>query len=115
MNKCTLLTTKLTNVLGKYDTYTIKSTIGDSVYNHRTPTVRQVIRFLTASNSWRLRKLGRNLETAYKVTYPKVLGLRSVTNDRTDAVDINEFLYTFGVYTNDTGFTRNLGRKLTVN
>lgn len=71
------------------DTFSVKSTVGDSVNNNRVPTVRQTIRYL--KNSFFNSGLGYDLERVYTVLRQKNLfkKLRR-NNNRTDAFDINE-------------------------
>lgn len=68
----------------------VKNTLGDSVFNNRVPTVRQVIRYLNNSDFGLF--LGDQLEAAYLLLRKKNLFSKVRRgNNRTDAYDINEF------------------------
>jgi len=76
------------------DTIRLKAAIGDSTNNHRTPTVSQVIRFLNRKNSSKnQRQLGKKLRNIYPMLRTTAKNFRN--SNRTDAIDINEFLYTY--------------------
>ena len=71
--------------------YYVKDVVGDSVNNHRVPSVNQVIRFFKRKNaSTRQRLLGKKLEAIYGVTRTPLRQARHSV--RTDALDINEFV-----------------------
>lgn len=94
----------------------VKSLLGDSTVNNRTLTVNQVIRFLTQnSRNPEFNTLGANLQTAYDRLRPLILEGRSVTRNRTDAIDINEFISyytTFVVAISTSSARRNFSRQL---
>lgn len=81
---------KLESVLNKVTTSEIKQTIGDSLNNHRVPTVMQVIRFLDATGK---SGLAASLDLYYiHDTVQNTLHYqREVRNYRRDSFDINEF------------------------
>jgi hypothetical protein len=86
------------NIVNNYNHYGIKRAIGDSVNNHRVPTVNQIVRFLTRRNaSAKQRHVGKQLKNVYSVLRPKALEVARVENNRTDAMDINEFLFAYAV------------------
>lgn len=91
MSKYQLFYTKLLNVVSDLDTTEVKAAIGDSVNNNRTLTVGQVARFLTEaqSNIRGGKTLGKNLINIYSLLRDDIVLNR--TNNRTDAIDINEF------------------------
>jgi len=64
-----------------------KAVIGASVDNHRTLSVKQTVEFLIAT---RKIKLAKELEAVYKLLQPEIAVYRE--NDRTDAIDIAEFV-----------------------
>ena len=74
----------------------LKEAIGDSTNNHRIPTVNQVIRFLNRKNSSKnQRQLGKKLRNIYPMLRETTKAFRN--SNRTDAIDINEFLFTYWV------------------
>lgn len=69
----------------------VKDRVGDSITNHRVPSVNQFIRYLTRYYaSAEQRELGRRLKAAYTVLRPFLRYDRY--NNRTDAYDLNEFI-----------------------
>lgn len=83
----------------------IKNTVGDSLNNHRVPSVNQVIRYLTRENSsTRQYAVGAALRRIYGITRSALRGSR--TNGRTDALDINEFARKIAYVTTSTGANR---------
>lgn len=69
----------------------IKFSVGDSTRNNRVPSVNQVIKFLTRKNSSnRQRVVGNQLKNVYPVLRSKLRNIR--LSERSDALDINEFL-----------------------
>lgn len=73
----------------------IKTEIGDSIENHRTLTVNQLVRFLTNSDNKATRNLGYRLREIYVAA--RVSNNIRRTPGRTDAVDINELIYSVKV------------------
>lgn len=68
----------------------VKQNIGDSIFNNRVPSVRQVIRYLNTSSFGTT--AGQRLEAAYSFLRKKNLFSKvRRNNNRTDAYDINEF------------------------
>jgi hypothetical protein len=97
------------NVLNGYTTDDIKTTIGDSVNNNRTVSVRQLIRFLTTIKNT---NLANQLEVVYNHIRPTINHNRDLKNFRTDAIDVGEFLEAVGnVVTSGTPTAK---RRLTV-
>jgi hypothetical protein len=113
MNKVQQLATSLERVLDKVGAFTIKNTVGDSVFNNRTVTVGQLLRFLNNSESPRRRGLGNQLQVAYTSNQIKRL-LRAVrgASSRTDAVDTNELLLALRTAGAVPSMSRSLGRSL---
>jgi hypothetical protein len=81
---------QLTNTVNSLDTLDAKLSIGDSINNNRTLTVGQVIRYLTESSSRKNVRLGKSLESVYEILKDDIRDFRF--NNRTDALDINEFI-----------------------
>lgn len=76
----------------------IKEYLGDSTINHRVATVRQTIRYLEQTT---LTDLPVKLETVYNFLLKKGLFNKARRrNNRTDAYDINEFLYVMNRFVN---------------
>lgn len=70
-------------------TNSVKQDIGDSIWNHRVPSVRQFIRYLN-NNTWS-GGLGTELENVYALLRSKGLFKKIRRNvDRTDAYDVSE-------------------------
>lgn len=86
----------LTTVLGSLETNEVKEAIGDSTNNHRTLTVSQVIRFLESRRNGNMRILGANLAEVYELIREDLIFNRG--NNRTDAIDINEFVDGFETF-----------------
>ncbi len=80
----------LTNVVYSLDTVEVKLVLGDSINNNRTLTVSQVIRYLLSSSSRKNVALGRSLRTVFNELKEDIKFNRF--NNRTDAIDINEFI-----------------------
>lgn len=115
MAKYKLFFNTLITVLNRYDTTDIKLAIGDSINNHRTVTVNQVIRFLGTRRNASLKALSADLQVAYNTIREDMLSTRSYTN-RTDALDINEFIDTYSVVViggADVGLRRSLSKQFT--
>ena len=84
---------QLNQLLSLTNSTEIKSTIGDSVKNNRTPTVVQVIRFLEAIGE---DTLADTLTTTYNNLYEEMSVYRDLRKVvRRDGFDINEFLTTY--------------------
>lgn len=81
---------QLNTVVNSLDTADVKLTIGDSINNNRSLTVNQVIRFLLSSNVQQEIELGLSLQSVYGLIKSDLLNSR--INNRTDALDINEFI-----------------------
>jgi hypothetical protein len=92
LTKSDLFLVQLKRVVTGLNRNIVKTRIGDSTLNNRTLTVNQVIRFLSESRKQELKNLGVNLGTAYSQLRPLILEGRAVTRNRTDAIDINEFI-----------------------
>lgn len=77
----------------------VKGRIGDSVWNNRVPSVRQVIRYLASDFN---ATLAQKLEAVYAVLLKKNLFAKvRRNNNRTDAYDINEFFTVVRKYVKD--------------
>ena len=90
----------LDSILESTSSTKIKATIGDSTNNNRTPTVKQVVRFLNKTGK---KKLAAQLEVVYNELKWALAQNRDENNNRTDAFDINEFMYAFETYTLEGG------------
>lgn len=66
----------------------VKASIGDSINNNRVLTVGQVVRFLSSTRG--TKTLGTNLSNIFNLLRKDIISSRP--NNRTDAVDINEFI-----------------------
>lgn len=82
----------------------LKEVIGDSTGNNRTPSVRQVVRYLNEIGE---DELALQLEVVYNSVKATLQNNRDTFNFRTDAFDINELIF---VVENING---NASRKLT--
>lgn len=72
---------------------TIKEAIGDSTRNHRTPSVRQMIRLGGFTKD---RRTTRELTAVYTVLRPYIIKARKDRgSSRTDAIDIAEMTNTY--------------------
>lgn len=77
----------------------VKRRIGDSVWNNRVPSVRQVIRYLDYDFNI---TLAQKLEAVYTILLKKKLFNKvRRKNNRTDAYDINEFFTVIRKYVKD--------------
>lgn len=76
----------------------VKDLIGDSTNNNRTVTVNQVVRYLDRTGK---RRLSRQLN---QVHLNFLIGIKGHRGNRTDAVDIEEFVkyYRLNVMNNKT-------------
>lgn len=95
MSKTTNFVNAVTNTVNNLNTVAVKESLGDSTNNNRTLSVRQLIRFLSATrgrNAGRNRALASDIETVYNRLRSEITYVRSLTNSRTDAVDIQEFI-----------------------
>jgi len=93
LTKSDLFLVQLKRVVKELNRNSVKNILGDSMFNNRTLTVNQVIRYLTEHvTTQQLNVLGVNLSQAYRSLRPLILQGRSVTRNRTDAIDINEFI-----------------------
>lgn len=73
---------------------TIQYYAGNSTNNNRQPSVAQVIRYFTSPNApKRQRETGNALKVVYDLNRSDIRRLRP--NNRSDAVDINEFIRFF--------------------
>lgn len=91
--KSDLFLIQLKQVVERFNRDGVKVSVGDSINNNRSLTVSQVVRFLTEVSANQERNiLGVNLAAAYKRLRPLILQGRAVTRNRTDAIDINEFI-----------------------
>jgi hypothetical protein len=78
---------KLEQTMRLYGSTGIKLTVGDSIFNHRTASVNQTIRFLKAN---RMPSLARRLSVAYSILKPSMAYNRK-RGRRSDAYDLTEF------------------------
>ncbi len=99
----------LKDILGGLDSTKVKKFIGDSTKNNKTLTVMQLVRYLTNSKKRNLNKLGLDLDTIYSDLKSTLYKYRNI--NRTDALDINEFLRIFRFLLIDTD-NSNLRRKV---
>lgn len=83
---------RLKTVHTRNGTDTIKTTIGDSLNNNRVPTVNQMIRFLTSSDSTVYRSLGRRLRNVHNHVKSDARLITNLDSRRTDAVDLSELV-----------------------
>ncbi len=65
-----------------------KEIIGDSLNNHRTLTVNQLVRYLSITGDY---TLSVNVSLAYNKLRPNLKKYRNRRNNRSDAFDVNEF------------------------
>jgi hypothetical protein len=114
MSKVVKFYDKLSDVLQKVSTVDAKLIIGDSINNHRTLTVNQVIRYLEEGGVRGGKKLANNLSLSYEILRPVILDYRN--NNRTDAIDINEFFdsYAAFVLNGDVTTKRSVGSQLSI-
>lgn len=71
----------------------IKQMIGDSTNNNRNLTVNQVIRFFTRRNaSVKQRLWGKVIKSIFEDLKPYLYSARKDFNNRSDALDVKEFL-----------------------
>ena len=77
----------LLNVLSTTTTSQVKFTIGDSTNNNRVPTASQIVRFLFKTGHF---SLASELYRAVELLRREILAYRN--NERSDALDIYEFL-----------------------
>lgn len=104
-NEVNTLRTELSGI----NTILAKAVIGDSTNNHRTLTLNQTVRFLNTIG---------NTELATKITAIRhrlgdILSSYRVWNDRSDALDLTEFVNIYGRVVVDNGMFRNeIGRIL---
>lgn len=73
-----------------------KAIIGASIDNHRTLTLNQTVQYLLAI---RKVKLAKQLQAVSEVIVPEIKVNRS---NRTDAIDLSEFVNTYRNYVMDT-------------
>lgn len=107
-NKCTQFVNDLNYVLNIYNRNYVKSFIGDSTNNNRTLTVNQVVRFLNATGRY---TLAATLTAVSKRLTDDINASRYYSDiNRTDAVDINEFLNVYGEVITDTTTVRSLSQ-----
>ena len=91
MSKVNTFYNSLINKVQSIPTVEAKLLIGDSINNHRALTVGQTIRVLSEIRGGKA--LANNLEVVYDQLRPFIVNTRN--NDRSDAVDINEFISFF--------------------
>lgn len=97
MTKHTLFNA-LNQKLDESTPYIVKFLVGDSTNNHRTPSVRQVIRFFRTFNGSYYRSLANKLETVYSLIKDEMRDYRKAHNNRSDAYDFSEFRAILGYY-----------------
>lgn len=92
----------------------VKAEVGDSIFNHRTISVSQLIRFLLNSSKRSERNLGESLNVVYSMIRPALGRVRREVfeNSRTDAYDYSEFINLLRYYQSDRGFRKAAGRVL---
>lgn len=114
MSKVSKFYNKLLTEIDNIETVEAKLTIGDSINNHRTLTVNQVIRYLRESGVRGGKKLANNLEITYNVLRPLIVVARN--NNRSDGIDINEFktFYYDFIVNGDSGLKREYGSVLSI-
>ena len=88
VNKTKQVLKSINSVLETYEQDEIKFLLKDSLRNNRVLTVNQLIRFLVSQHS---PILATKVATLYSAVKPYIKADRSFIN-RTDAVDINEFV-----------------------
>jgi len=104
---------QLSTVVGSLDPVEVKLTIGDSINNNRTLTINQVARFLTGSRNRRFKLLGNSLLAVKGILNEDLINSRN--NNRTDALDINEFLNFYGETVINGGYLVNtIGRTVNI-
>lgn len=87
MSKVSKFYNNLVNKVNSIPTVEAKLLIGDSINNNRALTVGQTIRVLSEVRGGKV--LAKNLDSVYNELRPFIINTRQ--NDRSDAVDINEF------------------------
>lgn len=114
MSKVSKFYNKLTTALNKVETIEAKLIIGDSINNHRTLTVNQVVRYFRESGVRGGKTLANNLEISYIALRPLIEVARD--NNRSDAIDINEFnsFYEDFIVHGDSGLKREYGSVLSI-
>jgi hypothetical protein len=80
---------KVNTVLANNPPEWIKDSINDSVNNNRTPSVSQLVRFLSLSKSTNYRSLARKLYTLH-IAFGS--NSRKRNSRRSDAIDVTELL-----------------------
>jgi len=111
--KYVLFYSQLNNIINSLDPVEVKLTIGDSINNNRTLTVNQLVRFLTDSKNRKFKKLGNSLLAVKELIAADIINSRN--NNRTDALDINEFLNFYGeVVISGGNYTNTIGRTVTI-
>jgi len=84
---------KLDRILCTFTDRELKIYVGDSVNNHRTISVNQLIRLLSKPGiNRRNRQLGRHLRAVYQILRPFMAYQRSKRCRRSDAYSITEFI-----------------------
>lgn len=92
--------------------FVAKAIIGASVGNNRTLTVNQTIQYLQVT---RKVKLAKQLAAVKAVLQEEISCHRSENNNRTDAVDLNEFVTTMRqVVMNERRYRKEIGNILKV-
>lgn len=89
----------------------VKEFIGDSTRNHRTPSVRQMIRLCTENKD---KRTAKELEAVYGIMRPFLSYARAESGSRrTDAYDINELVTVYRDRVMNQGqFRRQIGQAL---
>ena len=104
---------ELTTAVNSLDAREVKLAIGDSTNNNRTLTVKQVVRFLTSNRNRRLKRLGNSLLAVNNIIGNDVFNSRN--NNRTDALDINEFINFYTEVVIGAGeYTHTIGRSVSL-
>lgn len=99
----------LERVLSDLDQSRVKRSIGDSTQNNRTISVNQLVRFLTRRGNRGDQILARRISTLLE-SVRDLVSLNRI--NRTDAVDVSEFLEVLNHLTSDSSHTRFLTRTL---
>lgn len=91
----------------------VKEVIGDSANNKRTLTVNQLIRYLSLGEVRGDKKLARQIKAVFPVLKSEIVGARRDLTQRTDAIDVTEFVNTYRhVVMNNKLYRRTVATKL---
>jgi len=92
----------------------VKEVIGDSVNNHRTLSVNQVIRYAKANQVRNGKRVAKQIRNVYYILKPLIKHDRTnggTGRYRTDAIDFNELVSTYrAVVMNDRELRSVIGR-----